>query len=488
MSGARQSYGHSAGTLSRAQARLERAERGEPIDLIARRDGTSRGAVFRDIRLAREETGPPREALRPRRRMSERAMLFRAWTATRYLNVFRILAPDLSRVWLEVVMEIHLNSDNGDLWFGPRCASLAELARGVRAAEADIEELISRDLLIPLEEGGIALPEDLGLRLPERVGGKAMGSGATPPQRRREPDGKQGEILMTMPGRPEAAGPGSKTESKTESANVESGGVRTQHSAAQIRPETLSQTQFSGLAGGKGTTTTTKESESLGGGGGGESVTAREAKPESAKPESAKTESAKPESANVESPPPHVALAAELLPLVGRAGTAAPAELNLVRSWLETRTANDIRAAIGTRMERKDAPPAPDLSYFDQRIRQWGPRVAYQPPPAAPPAPEPPEDPADTIALIHSHEPDNPDLVTAWTPLRATLKAGIGEAEYRSWVREMALGGLDGDEIVMLLPNPFARDWVRDHYGPRISTLWKAAYPEARRVDFRVRA
>jgi len=180
---------------------------------------------------------------------------------------------------------------------------------------------------------------------------------------------------------------------------------------------------------------------------------------------------------------PHVALAAELLPLIGRAGTAAPAELNLVRAWLETKTANQIREAIGTRMERKGAPPAPNLSYFDRRVREWAPRVVSEP---SPPPPEPPEDPAATVAWECPNDPDNPRLAAAWTPMRTTLKTEGSAGDWRT-LRFMILGGLDGDEIVISLPTTFMRDWVRDKYGPRITLLWKQGYPEARRVDFRVR-
>lgn len=415
-------------------------------------------------------------------------MLFRAWTVTRNLNVFRIVRADLTGIWLEVVMEIHLNSE-GDLYFGARCSSLAELALGARGTEADLQELIRRDLLIWLDEGGVALPEDLGLRPPERVGGKtAMGMGATPPQRRngREPDRRQGEILMAV----------ASSETKSESANVESPLSQTQPNGAENPAFDLSRapslTQVSPLAGGesKNTTTTTKELESFLSGGGGPLGAARE--PESANVESqsesanaeSHAESADVESANPESP--HAALTQELLRLVGRTGDPEPRELEEVRTWLLARTANEIREAIGTRMERPNAPRAPHLTYFSKRVLGWATPVRYEPPPAPPRPPEPPEDSAATVTWLRD-DPDNSVLMTAWTPLRASLRAEIGDAEYRAYVRDMKLGGLDGDEIVLLLPSDWARDFVREKLGPRITTLWRAGYPEARRVDFRTR-
>lgn len=101
-------------------------------------------------------------------------------------------------------------------------------------------------------------------------------------------------------------------------------------------------------------------------------------------------------------------------------------------------------------------------------------------------APEPPEDPADTISLLND-DPDNPRIVAAWIPARARLRAELGEAAWHT-CRAMVLGGLDGDEIVIMLPGEFARDLVRERFGPRIVAPLLQAYPEARRVDFRVNA
>jgi DnaA-like protein len=104
--------------------------------------------------------------------------------------------------------------------------------------------------------------------------------------------------------------------------------------------------------------------------------------------------------------------------------------------------------------------------------------------PIAGTAPEPPEDPATTVAWSDPHDPDNPALVAPWAAMRPQLR----DASRTEWamLRQMVLNGLDGDEIVISLPSTFLRDWVRQHYGERITALWKQAYPEARRVDFRV--
>jgi len=50
----------------------------------------------------------------------------------------------------------------------------------------------------------------------------------------------------------------------------------------------------------------------------------------------------------------------------------------------------------------------------------------------------------------------------------------------------MTLAGLDGDEIALHLPTRFLRDWVREHYADRLSTLWRSENPAVRFVDIRV--
>ncbi len=78
------------------------------------------------------------------------------------------------------------------------------------------------------------------------------------------------------------------------------------------------------------------------------------------------------------------------------------------------------------------------------------------------------------------------ELSTQWDRVRARLQFDVGEVEYGSWLRQMTLAGLDGDEITVHLPNRFHRDWVREHYGARISSLWQAENSSVRRVDIRV--
>jgi chromosomal replication initiator protein len=77
-------------------------------------------------------------------------------------------------------------------------------------------------------------------------------------------------------------------------------------------------------------------------------------------------------------------------------------------------------------------------------------------------------------------------LAAQWARIRARLQQEVGDVEYRTWLRQMTLAGVDGDEIALHLPTRFLRDWVREHYADRLSTLWLAENAAIRSVEIRV--
>jgi len=77
-------------------------------------------------------------------------------------------------------------------------------------------------------------------------------------------------------------------------------------------------------------------------------------------------------------------------------------------------------------------------------------------------------------------------LAEAWARIRGRLRQEVGDAEYRSWLRQMTLAGIAGDVAVVLLPSRFLRDWVRSHYADRLRLLWQAEDIGVRRIEVRV--
>ncbi len=79
-------------------------------------------------------------------------------------------------------------------------------------------------------------------------------------------------------------------------------------------------------------------------------------------------------------------------------------------------------------------------------------------------------------------------LDVQWDRVRDRLKADVGEVEYRTWLRQMTMAGLDGDEVTIHLPTRFLRDWVRSHYADRLAAFWRMESQDVQRVDLRVGA
>ena len=92
----------------------------------------------------------------------------------------------------------------------------------------------------------------------------------------------------------------------------------------------------------------------------------------------------------------------------------------------------------------------------------------------------------ETALLNDEPTRDAPQLATQWASVRGRLQGEVGDVEYRAWLRQMTLVGLDGDEITITLPSRFLRDWVRSHYGDRLTALWQAENRRVRRVEIRV--
>ncbi|WP_408870003.1 chromosomal replication initiator protein DnaA [Elioraea sp.] len=80
------------------------------------------------------------------------------------------------------------------------------------------------------------------------------------------------------------------------------------------------------------------------------------------------------------------------------------------------------------------------------------------------------------------------ELGAQWARVRGRLRDEVGEVEYRTWLKQMTLAEAEEDEVTIVLPTRFLRDWVRSHYGERLKSLWGAENPRIRRVTLRIGA
>ncbi len=88
----------------------------------------------------------------------------------------------------------------------------------------------------------------------------------------------------------------------------------------------------------------------------------------------------------------------------------------------------------------------------------------------------------------HGTATDLSQFDAQWARVRGRLQSEVGDLEYRTWLRQMSFGGVQGDEVTVRLPTRFLRDWVRSHYGERLNALWRAENGYIRHVDIRVGA
>ncbi|MEI6558257.1 MAG: DnaA/Hda family protein, partial [Rhodospirillaceae bacterium] len=79
-------------------------------------------------------------------------------------------------------------------------------------------------------------------------------------------------------------------------------------------------------------------------------------------------------------------------------------------------------------------------------------------------------------------------LEQQWQRVRARLRDEVGETAFRSWLKPLALGGLTGGDITILVPTRFMRDWVLTHYADRIRGFWAAENPQVQAIDLSVQA
>jgi chromosomal replication initiator protein len=69
-----------------------------------------------------------------------------------------------------------------------------------------------------------------------------------------------------------------------------------------------------------------------------------------------------------------------------------------------------------------------------------------------------------------------------WARVLGRFKQEVGEAAYRSWLRQISLQRVGDGEAVIAAPTRFLRDWVAAHYADRLLALWRVENRQIRRV------
>ncbi len=84
---------------------------------------------------------------------------------------------------------------------------------------------------------------------------------------------------------------------------------------------------------------------------------------------------------------------------------------------------------------------------------------------------------------------DNPARAAAiWSAILAALRDECGVPTFESWLRPLALVGIDGDTVHLAAPSHFLADWVSSNFLDRLRGHWSAQLPGIRHVALAVRS
>jgi len=341
---------------------------------IAASDGSS--AEVSEKEPAKQPENPPVT----RARMTRRTLLDRAWIAMHLDRRLWTMDGAKRMFWLESVVTIHELGGSTGLEFGEYGSgfeSLAEFASAHGGSEADLEALFRRGLLLELEDGGIGLPANLGLKPRERAGGNLvpsrMGSAPVRPTRNAGKAAVPGQrsMLLGIPGGVrEAPGGNLRDDCEHVGGNISTGDCHDAGNSAVAGGE---------ISPARATATTSIEKLAYEGGSPGTRATEGNFRTD----EDLQSDGNFPGLGNFlglgnfpNSERPRSGLPWLAIELAGPAGVALPltaADLGLVQGWVQeaARVGLDAKATEGLLRgvfdlvrSRESCPEAPALSYF----------------------------------------------------------------------------------------------------------------------------
>ncbi|HEY0165333.1 MAG TPA: DnaA/Hda family protein, partial [Sphingomicrobium sp.] len=75
-------------------------------------------------------------------------------------------------------------------------------------------------------------------------------------------------------------------------------------------------------------------------------------------------------------------------------------------------------------------------------------------------------------------------LEAAWESIRGGLRRDLGARTFDGWLKPAALGVFEPNSgsLEIQMPSQFMADWVRSHFGERLTLAWKTVLPIVREV------
>lgn len=74
-------------------------------------------------------------------------------------------------------------------------------------------------------------------------------------------------------------------------------------------------------------------------------------------------------------------------------------------------------------------------------------------------------------------------LAEPWARVRGRLRAEVGDAAFRSWLKPLVLLSLREGVVRLAVPSRFMRDWVSGNYADRLRDLWREEEPKILDVE-----
>src|SRR5690348_18327560 len=83
-----------------------------------------------------------------------------------------------------------------------------------------------------------------------------------------------------------------------------------------------------------------------------------------------------------------------------------------------------------------------------------------------------------------SPAPISAPLEAAWESIRNGLRRDLGARTFDGWLKPAELGAFEPDSgtLDMVMPSQFMADWVRSHFGERLTLAWRTVLPIVRDV------
>ena len=80
--------------------------------------------------------------------------------------------------------------------------------------------------------------------------------------------------------------------------------------------------------------------------------------------------------------------------------------------------------------------------------------------------------------------PVSAPLEAAWESIRNGLRRDLGARTFDGWLKPAELGAFEPDSgtLDMVMPSQFMADWVRSHFGERLTLAWRTVLPIVRDV------